>query len=167
MTETIENDLTNLNATVKGTFDFPKVPNGIGGYRPPDKYDSELAEELIQDWWIRTTKSVGAVRFYAIPEVLKEDRRTQTPLHYHALFVPENPTRFMEVAPRKWENLLRHRFPEGKGIKPLWLEDLDRTIPESYEYYCLKNTLADWSWGRTHIITEEDLCPSYMRTIAT
>ena len=166
MTNTIENDLKDLNPNVLGVFELPKMPDGIFGTRPADKHDTDLAEDLFGDWWVCTTKSVGEVRFYAIPEVLKKDRTTRTPLHYHALFRVIDPRRFMKVAPRKWINRQK-RLIDGCKPAPLRLRLYDHTMPESHEFYCLKNTLADWGWGRTHIITEEDVCPRYMRTTAT
>jgi hypothetical protein len=160
----IENDIRDINATVKGTFSFPRLPNNRGSFSPFTKYDTDIAEELIQRWTINTEKVVGPIVFYAIPEVREKDRRTRTPLHYHAFFAPENPTRFMEVAPRKWENLLRHKFPKIKSGS-LWMEEFDPKLPESHEYYCLKNTLADWGWGRTHILTNTIVRPDYMNAI--
>jgi hypothetical protein len=164
MTNTIENDLKLLNATIMGTFTFPRIPNNRGKITPFTKNDTDVAEELIQRWYINASKSVGMIRFYAVPEVLKRDGKTRVPLHYHALFAPTNPTRFMEVAPRKWGNLMRHRFP---NIRPgtFWIDWIDRGDPhllESPEKYPFKNTSTDYGWGISHILTDDRLRPDYM-----
>lgn len=153
-------DLTRLNAPIWGTFDFPRMLNTNGVETPFTKYDAPDVEQLIQDWYINTSRVVP-FRFYAFPEVLEKDRKTQTPLHYHSLFLPKNPVKFMRVAQRKWDNLLRQRFPTARHHRePLWLRWIDKNDPElrkSPESYCLKQ--QDIDWNRNHRLTDEMVKP--------
>lgn len=157
------NTLIEINAPLWGTFNFPKLLNGKGIETPFIKSDAPDAEMLIQDWYINTSRVVG-FKFYAFPEVLKRDRKTQTPLHYHALFIPEisrnggnNIEKFKKVAMRKWDNLLRSRYPRARyPNQPLWIESIDRFDPDlrdAPERYCLKQQDIPWNWS--HCLTEE------------
>ena len=174
MTNTIENDLKNINATVWITFRFPNLPNASGRLTPLVKHDTDTAEELIQRCLTNTSNALGKsykvqgktrkwrlpIPFFAVPEVLAKDGKTPKPLHYHggAFVEMENLPRFMEVMPRKWENLLRSEYPKSKP-KPLWMRTIDRLDPEHRdkpEHYCLKNTLADGAWTRQCIMKTDD-----------
>jgi hypothetical protein len=152
--------LTNLNAAIWGTFLFPRMLNAKGVETPFIASDAPDAEQLIQDWYIKTSKVVP-FRFYAFPEVLERDGRTQTPLHYQTLFAPKNPRKFMRVAQRKWDKLLRNRFPNARHHREsLWLEWIDRNDVEKIdlpEFYCLKQQDIDWNWN--HRLTDEMVKP--------
>ncbi len=154
--------LTSLNSPIWGTFQFPRLPNGKGVETPFIRSDAPDAELLIQEWFIQTSKVVP-FRFYAFPEVFEKDGTTQTPLHYHCLFYDiTNPAKFMRVAQRKFDLLLRNRFPNARHRRqPLWLEWIDRNDVEkldSPETYCLKQYYLDWN--TTHLITDDMVKPT-------
>lgn len=153
-------NLTRLNSPIWGTFNFPRLLSARGVETPFNKHDAPDAEQLIQDWYINTSRVVP-FRFYAFPEVLERDGKTQTPLHYHALLLPKKPAKFMRVAQRKWDNLLRKRFPTARHHRePLWLRWIGRNdaeLLESPESYCLKHQEIDWN--RNHLLTDEMVKP--------
>jgi hypothetical protein len=151
--------ICNLRVPIWGTFKFPKIMNANGILTPFNKHDTDEAEDLIRDWYLRTNKIVP-FKFFAFPEVLEKERRTRTPLHYHALFDPTNPQKFMRIAQQKWSNLLRHRLPNAMHRhEPLWLEWIDRARIESPEAYCLKHCDDEWNWN--HRLTDESIMTRY------
>tara|TARA_B100000161_G_scaffold235241_1_gene184517 strand:+ start:67 stop:624 length:558 start_codon:yes stop_codon:yes gene_type:complete len=134
--------------TVKGTFKFPRIPNAKGELTPFARFDTDAAFELICDWHFNINKVTG-VRWRAFPEIFEKNRKTPTPLHYHALFKPVKEAKFLKVAQRKWINLLRHRYPRCTlPTKPLWLDIIERSEPSSQkaiEAYSIKQQDDYWN----------------------
>lgn len=153
----LHSELVNQNFTIKATFKFPKIKDTYGEEKSFGKYDVDTAAQLIFDWH-RNLSKVTPITWRAFPEV-KDKSGKPTALHYHALLSPKREAKFLRVAPRKWLNLLKHRFPQSRSDeKMLWLDRIDRLDPEAseaYEAYVIKH--QDDLWNAQNALSSTDL----------
>lgn len=141
----------NLDGTIKATFSAPKV--GYYTYDRPSLLscnDCDFFEmEVLRKFYINMSRVVE-FEFVAYPESFKrDDEKVPVGLHYHAVIKSENDSKFLKVAPRKFQNVLKSAYPahlcQSMPNNALWLEPLDdkNFEPRSYENYCIKQYEAD------------------------
>ena len=87
---TLKQELVADRYMLKCTFKFPQIQDHGGIFTPFNAGDIEVATDLIKTWFKHTNKIIST-RFRAFPEALELDRRTPTPLHFHALFDVSKP----------------------------------------------------------------------------
>ena len=156
---TLKQELVEKQYMLKGTFKFPQIQDHGGIFTPFNAGDIEVATDLIKTWFKHTNKIIST-RFRAFPEALELDRRTPTPLHFHALFDVSQPEvkKFEKGAPHKWQNLLKCHFPQSRiPIDALWLKLLDRSesaTSEDYEGYIIKQ--QDEAWNASYALSDDD-----------
>jgi hypothetical protein len=147
--------LTDLQPPIWGTFLLPKVVNQAGVLSTFNRHDIDEAEDFLKEWYFITNK-VTPFDYWAFPEVLGKDGTTYKALHYHALFAPKNPAKFIRIASRKWEYLLNREYPSTpKPNISLFLEKVDWNQPGCPVSYCLKNSIKNDFWGWNHRITND------------
>jgi hypothetical protein len=155
----LKQDLVADRYMLKGTFKFPHIQDHGGIFTPFNAGDIEVATDLIKTWFKHTNKIIST-KFRAFPEVLELDRRTPTPLHFHALFdvSPAEVKMFEKVAPHKWQNLLKSHFPKSRiPTDALWLKLLGRSesaSSEDYEGYIIKQ--QDEAWNASYALSDDD-----------
>ena len=145
--------MTDLNATLKVTFKFPIVARRKS--EAPSRLsvkDVDFVEtEILRQFFINTQRIVD-FDFYAYPEdKTKDDDQNFVGLHYHAVVRSENDAKFIAVAPKKYETVLRNRFTQFQTDfimpkEPLFIAPLIKTNnaddlleADTYEQYCLKH----------------------------
>ena len=156
---TLKQELVADRYMLKGTFKFPQIQDHGGIFTPFNAGDIQMATDLIKTWFTHTNNIIST-RFRAFPEALELDRRTPTPLHFHALFDVSQPEvkKFEKVAPHKWQNLLKAHFPKSRiPTDALWLKLLDRSesaSSEDYEGYIIKQ--QDNAWNASYALSDDD-----------
>ena len=142
--------MTDLNATLKVTFKFPKVARRKS--EAPSRLsvkDVDFVEtEILRQFFINMQRIVD-FDFYAYPEdKAKDDDQNFVGLHYHAVVRSENDAKFAAVAPKKYEAVLRNRLTQLQTDfvmpkEPLFIAPLsnadDLKEADTYEQYCLKH----------------------------
>ena len=142
--------MTDLNATLKVTFKFPKVARRKS--EAPSRLsvkDVDFVEtEILRQFFINMQRIVD-FDFYAYPEdKAKDDDQNFVGLHYHAVVRSENDAKFAAVAPKKYEAVLRNRLTQLQTDfvmpkEPLFIAPLsnadDLQEADAYEQYCLKH----------------------------
>jgi len=148
----LRKELETQHFTIKGTFKFPNIPNAQGIPTPlgANTTDTDLAFKLICEWHrnINRVLHKHPVSWRAFPEVLCKEGKDKRPLHYHFIAYTYKQKKFLKVAPNKWEDLIKRRYPKSP-VPKLYVELIDRnmtdTDPYGYEAYILKQQHADWN----------------------
>lgn len=145
--------MTELNATLKVTFKLPLVARrkNEAPSRLSVKDVDFIETEILRQFFINTQRIVD-FDFYAYAEdKAKDDDQNFVGLHYHAVVRSENDAKFIAVAPKKYEAVLRNRFEQFQTDfvmpkEPLFIAPLsklsnadDLLEADSYEQYCLKH----------------------------
>ena len=107
--------------------------------------------EILRQFFINMQRIVD-FDFYAYPEdKAKDDDQNFVGLHYHAVVRSKNDAKFIAVAPKKYETVLRNRFTQFQTDfiipkEPLFIASLSKTNnaddlleADTYEQYCLKH----------------------------
>ena len=142
--------MTDLNATLKVTFKFPKVARRKS--EAPSRLsvkDVDFVEtEILRQFFINMQRIVD-FDFYAYAEdKAKNNDKNFVGLHYHAVVRSENDAKFIAVAPKKYETILRNRFTQLQKDfimpkEPLFIAPLKKSTDlqeaDAYEQYCLKH----------------------------
>lgn len=145
--------MTNLNATLKVTFKLPLVARSTT--EAPSRLsvkDVDFVEtEILRQFFINTQRIVD-FEFFAYPEdKAKDDQNRFVGLHYHAVVRSDNDAKFIAVAPKKYEAVLRTRFIQLQKDfvmpkEPLFIAVLSKLSnadalleADTYEQYCLKH----------------------------
>lgn len=142
--------MTDLNATLKVTFKLPKVARRKS--EAPSRLsikDTDFVEtEVLRQFFINMQRIVS-FEFFAYPEdKAKDDENNFVGLHYHAVVRSENDAKFIAVAPKKYDAVLRSRFEQFQTAfvmprDPLFIAPLskadDLQEADAYEQYCLKH----------------------------
>ena len=146
-------EMTDLNASLKVTFKLPLLARSKS--EAPSRMsikDTDFIEtEVLRQFFINTQRIVD-FDFYAYPEdKTKDDDQNFVGLHYHAVVRSENDAKFIAVAPKKYETVLRNRFTQFQTDfimpkEPLFIAPLSKTNnaddlleADTYEQYCLKH----------------------------
>jgi hypothetical protein len=145
--------MTELNATLKVTFKLPLVARrkNEAPSRLSVKDVDFIETEILRQFFINTQRIVD-FDFYAYAEdKAKDDDQNFVGLHYHAVVRSENDAKFIAVAPKKYEAVLRNRFEQFQTDfvmpkEPLFIAPLSKVSnsddlleADSYEQYCLKH----------------------------
>ena len=145
--------MTALNSTLKVTFKLPLVAQSKT--EAPSRLsvkDVDFVEtEILRQFFINTQRVVD-FEFFAYPEdKAKDDENRFIGLHYHAVVRSENDSKFIAVAPKKYEAVLRTRFKQLQTDfvmpkEPLFIAPLSKVSnaddlleADTYEQYCLKH----------------------------
>lgn len=145
--------MTDLNSTLKVTFKLPLVARSKT--EAPSRLsvkDVDFVEtEILRQFFINTQRVVD-FEFFAYPEdKAKDDENRFIGLHYHAVVRSENDSKFIAVAPKKYEAVLRTRFKQLQTDfvmpkEPLFIAPLSKVSnaddlleADTYEQYCLKH----------------------------
>ena len=146
-------EMTDLNATLKVTFKLPLLARSKS--EAPSRLsvkDTDFIEtEVLRQFFIHTQRIVD-FEFFAYPEdKAKDDENNFVGLHYHAVVRSENDAKFIAVAPKKYDAVLRNRFEQFQTDfvmprNPLFIAPLSKSNElqddlleaDAYEQYCLK-----------------------------
>lgn len=145
--------MTDLNATLKVTFKLPLVARKKteAPSRLSVKDVDFIETEILRQFFINTQRIVD-FEFFAYPEDKAKDNENRfVGLHYHAVVRSENDAKFIAVAPKKYEAVLRTRFTQLQTDfvipkEPLFIAPLSKVSnaydlleADTYEQYCLKH----------------------------